>query len=112
MYFEKLYYIHLLWIVIALAVFLFYRDRKRSAMLEKFASREMLDKLTTRSAGGRVLKIFLFLFGLTFLVLALMEPNPEILNELALGGDEKGRPRHHSRRGRIEKHARPGHRAQ
>ena len=39
MYFEKLYYIHLLWIVIALAVFLFYRDRKRSAMLEKFASR-------------------------------------------------------------------------
>ena len=74
MYFEKLYYIHLLWIVIALAVFLFYRDRKRSAMLEKFASREMLDKLTTRSAGGRVLKIFLFLFGLTFLVLALMEP--------------------------------------
>ena len=74
MYFEKLYYIHLLWIVIALALFLFYRARKRRSMLEQFASREMLDKLLTRSESGRLIKIFLFLLGLTFLVLALMEP--------------------------------------
>ena len=74
MYFEKLYYIHLLWIVIALALFLFYRARKRRSKLEQFASREMLDKLLTRSESGRLIKIFLFLLGLTFLVLALMEP--------------------------------------
>ena len=53
MYFEKLYYIHLLWIVIALGLFLFYRAHKRKALLRRFASDDMLDKLLTRSEGGR-----------------------------------------------------------
>lgn len=74
MYFEKLYYIHLLWIVIAIGIFLFYREWKRKRLLRRFASGEMLDKLLTRGENGRAWKITLFLLGLVFLVLALMEP--------------------------------------
>ena len=74
MYFEKLYYIHLLWIVIALGLFLFYRAHKRKTLMAQFASKDMLDKLMTRTEGGRFTRNALFLLGLTFLVLALMEP--------------------------------------
>ena len=74
MYFEKLYYIHLLWIVIALGLLLFYRAHKRKTLMAQFASKDMLDKLMTRTEGGRFTKNALFLLGLTFLVLALMEP--------------------------------------
>lgn len=74
MYFEKLYYIHLLWIVIALSIFLFYRIHKQNVLLENFASKEMLGRLLTRKGNGKILKTTLFLIGLCFLVLTLMEP--------------------------------------
>lgn len=74
MYFEKLQYIHLLWVVMGLGLLLFWSERRRQSLLERFASREMLERLQTVRPASPLLKNGLFLLGLVFLVLALMEP--------------------------------------
>ena len=74
MYFEKLYYIHLLWAVMALALLLWYNERRRRALLLRFAADEMLPRLGVAKNSSHTLRNFFFLLGLVFLVLTLMEP--------------------------------------
>ena len=65
----------LLWLLPLIAAFFVYSARKKSKLLEQFASAELLERLTTRvSVSRQVLKSLLILVALGLLLFALAEP--------------------------------------
>ena len=75
MQFGNLTYIHGIWVVIAVAGFLFWAFRKKQTVLQLFVQNEMLKKMTNHvNVHSQHIKAVLILASLLFIVFALMEP--------------------------------------
>jgi len=75
MQFGKLIFIHGIWIVIAVALFLYWALKRKKLLLEKFAESKMLKQLTAHvSAQKQKYKSVLLVLTLLFIVFALIQP--------------------------------------
>ncbi len=75
MQFGKLFYIHGIWIVIAVALFLFWTFKRRHTLLRLFAQSEMLKQITEHvSIQKQKYKAALLVLTLLFIVFALIQP--------------------------------------
>ncbi|MCX7847838.1 MAG: VWA domain-containing protein [bacterium] len=75
MQFGALEYIHGLWVVVGVALFLWWSWRRGRELLERFAHVEMLRRMMGQvSMRKKVWKQVLIVLGLTMVVVALMEP--------------------------------------
>lgn len=75
MQFGKLEFIYLVWLVPAVALFLYYAFAKKEAALEKFSQRELLKNLISDvSIGKQKVKAFLLVAAVFFAVFALLNP--------------------------------------
>ncbi len=75
MIFGNLTYIHGIWVVIALAVFLFWAFKRKHIVLQRFVHNEMLKKMTNHvNIRTQHFKAVLIIVSLLFIVFALMEP--------------------------------------
>ncbi len=75
MQFGKLFYIHGIWIVIAVALFLFWTFKRRHTLLHLFAQSEMLRQITEHvSIQKQKYKASLLVLTLLLIVLSLIQP--------------------------------------
>ena len=75
MQFGKLIFIHGIWIVIAVALFLVWAFKRRHSLLQAFAQNEILKRLTEHvSIQKQKYKYVLLVFTLLFIVFALVQP--------------------------------------
>ena len=75
MQFGKLIFIHGIWVVIAISVFLYYVFKRKNRLLEKFAHSEMIKQLTAHvSIQKQKYKCVLLVLTLLFIVFALIQP--------------------------------------
>jgi len=75
MIFGNLTYIHGIWIVIAIAGFLFWAFKRKQIILRRFVQNEMLKKMTNHvNIRTQHFKAVLIIASLLFIVFALMEP--------------------------------------
>ncbi len=75
MQFGKLFYIHGIWIVIAVALFLFWTFKRRHTLLRLFAQSEMLKQITEHvNIQKQKYKAALLVLTLLFIVFALIQP--------------------------------------
>jgi len=75
MQFGKLIFIHGIWIVIAVALFLFWTFKRRSTLLHLFAQNEMLKQITEHvSIQKQKYKAAFLVLTLLFIVFALIQP--------------------------------------
>ncbi len=75
MQFGKLIFIHGIWIVIAIALFLFWAFKRRNSLLRLFAQNEMLKQLTEHvSIQKQKYKYALLVLALLSIVFALIQP--------------------------------------
>jgi len=75
MQFGKLIFIHGIWIVIAVSLFLIWAFKRKSLLLQKFAQIDMLKQLTEHvSVQKQKYKYILLVLTLLFIVFALIQP--------------------------------------
>ncbi|MDP8263050.1 MAG: VWA domain-containing protein [Candidatus Ancaeobacter aquaticus] len=75
MQFGKLEYIQLLWVVVAVAFFLYYAFRKKQVALEKFSEHTLLKNLVANvSFKKQKIRACIVIAALSFVVLALIDP--------------------------------------